>query len=167
MQSRSHFARELAKLSLTHAERAIAFLYYYNITQEYEERSANELADDLSDEGFPKPNVSRLRYELRKSQYTIRGKRQNTFRIDVRRLADLEHKYAKSLSRPPIPQSDSIIPTEMVAGTRTYIERIVNQINACYDAGFYDGCAVLCRRLMESLILEIYINPNAIKYVTF
>jgi Domain of unknown function (DUF4145) len=35
---------------------------------------------------------------------------------------------------------------------------MVYQINATYEYGMFDGCAVLCRRLMESLIIEIYIH---------
>jgi hypothetical protein len=46
----------------------------------------------------------------------------------------------------------------MVQGTRAYIEKIVHQINACFELGLYDGAAVLCRRLMESLIIEVYIT---------
>lgn len=35
---------------------------------------------------------------------------------------------------------------------------MVYQINGCYEYGFYDACATLCRRLMESLIIEVYIH---------
>ncbi len=160
MRTRSQFARVLAKKDLSHVDRAVAFLYYYSISQEFEERSVSDLAGDLSDESFPRPNVTRLRDDLRRSRYTIRGKRPDTFRIDVRRLAELEDRYAGLLQRAPLPQSDAIIPTAMVARTRPYLERLAAQINACYDAGLYDACAVLCRRLMESLILETYVSKG-------
>ena len=35
---------------------------------------------------------------------------------------------------------------------------MVFQLNGCYDYGFYDACATMIRRLMESLIIEIYIH---------
>jgi hypothetical protein len=160
MVSKAQFAVAIGQLDLTHAERAVAFLYYYNVSQEFEERSASELTADLSQEGFPRPNVTRLQEDLRRDRCTIRGRRPSTFRIDVRRLGELEAKYAKQLKHRPIPQSDSIMPTEAVAGTRTYLVRLVAQINGTYDAGLYDACAVLCRRLMESLILEVYISQK-------
>jgi hypothetical protein len=78
----------------------------------------------------------------------------------VRRLAELEAQFSEHLQRQPIPQSDSVIPTDAVAGTRGYLERLIAQINASYDLGLYDACAVLCRRLMESLILEVYISQG-------
>ncbi len=158
MVNRAQFARLLAQEPSTHADRAVAFLYYYNVTQEYEERSVRDLATDLVDEGFPRPNATRLRDDLRRDRRTVRGSRQDTFRLDVRHLGELETKYASHLRRKALPVSDAIIPTDAVAGTRAYLERLVAQINAAYDIGLYDACAVLCRRLMESLILEIYIS---------
>lgn len=44
----------------------------------------------------------------------------------------------------------------IVTGTRGYIERVGDQINKSFDAELYDCCAVMCRRLLETLIIEIY-----------
>lgn len=57
--------------------------------------------------------------------------------------------------RPP-PPTDSVVPRELFSGTRKYIERVVDQINASYDHGLWDCCAVMCRRLGETLIIEVY-----------
>ena len=48
----------------------------------------------------------------------------------------------------------------MDSGTRKYLEQLVRQINGCYEAGYYDACATLCRRLMESLIIECYLTAG-------
>ena len=160
MESRQGFARSLADLPLSHVERAIAFLWFYRQTQEFEERTAPELANDLHDEGFPKPNVTRLRNGLTRSRFTVRGRRAGSFQLDVRRLPDLEDKYGAFLKLRKVDVSDQIIPSEWVKGTRVYLERMVHQINGTYDYGFYDGCGALCRRLMESLIIEIYISTG-------
>ena len=56
----------------------------------------------------------------------------------------------------PIAPSDSVIPLDLFAGTRSYIEKVVLQVNGSYDAGMYDCCAVMCRRLLETLIIECY-----------
>jgi len=53
-------------------------------------------------------------------------------------------------------QTEHILSSSFVKGTRGYIERIVNQINGCYQEGWYDGCAVMMRRLLETLIIETY-----------
>ena len=40
--------------------------------------------------------------------------------------------------------------------TRGYIERVVYQINGCYEKGWFDGCSVMMRRLIETLIIECF-----------
>lgn len=52
--------------------------------------------------------------------------------------------------------NDFILPSAMVKGTRGYIQRVVNQINGCYEKGWFDGCAVMMRRLIETLIIECF-----------
>lgn len=45
-------------------------------------------------------------------------------------------------------------------GTRSYIERICHQINGCYENGWYDSCSVMIRRLLETLIIELFESKN-------
>lgn len=158
MADRSRFAKGVASLELAHTDRAVAFLWYYRQTQEFEERTASELANDLHDEGFPKPNVTRLNRDLAKSRFTIKGRRAGSFQVDVRRLSDLEAKYGEFLKLKKVEVGDSVIPNDWVKGTRVYLEGMVHQINGTYDNGFYDACATMSRRLMESLIIELYIH---------
>jgi len=50
----------------------------------------------------------------------------------------------------------SVIPFVLIKGTRKYLERIVHQINGSYSNGCYDACAVMIRRLIETLIIEVF-----------
>ena len=52
--------------------------------------------------------------------------------------------------------SDQIIPRSMVKNTRGYLEKVCNQINGCYEKGWFDSCAVMMRRFLETLIIEVY-----------
>lgn len=56
--------------------------------------------------------------------------------------------------------TDSVLPHDLFAGTRPYIEKVVDQINGSYDHAHYDCCAVMCRRLAETLIIEVYEKQN-------
>lgn len=49
-----------------------------------------------------------------------------------------------------------LFPLEITAGTRDYIEDIGKQANGCFEKGWYDACAVMLRRLLETLIIECY-----------
>jgi hypothetical protein len=147
-------------MELSHVDRAIALLWYYRHTQEYEERSASELATDLHDEGFPKPNVTRLDADLRRSRQTARGKRPSTFQLDIRHVPSLDELYLPLLGIRQVTVSGAVLPEGAVAGTRGYLERLAHQINGTYDSGFFDACAVLCRRLMESLVIDVYVHDG-------
>lgn len=52
--------------------------------------------------------------------------------------------------------TQQVLPASIVRGTRGYIERVVNQINGSYENGWYDACAVMIRRVLETLIIEAF-----------
>lgn len=54
------------------------------------------------------------------------------------------------------PKTEMVIASSLVSNTRGYIERVVAQINGSYENGWYDGCAVMIRRLLETLIVEVF-----------
>jgi len=53
-------------------------------------------------------------------------------------------------------QSEMVIYKPLYIGTRGYIEKIANQVNGCYEKGWFDACAVMIRRLLETLIIEVF-----------
>lgn len=117
MIDRADFARHLATLSLSHVERAVALLYYYRESQEFEARSASALASDLHEEGFPRANVTRLRSDLSRSRYTVKGQQKGSFQLDLCRLPELNEAYGEVLNLRKVKVEGKIIPTEWLAGT--------------------------------------------------
>jgi len=57
-------------------------------------------------------------------------------------------------------EQNLVVPMTLVRGTRGYIERIANQVNGAYENGWYDACAVMIRRLLETLIIEAFEKHN-------
>lgn len=55
---------------------------------------------------------------------------------------------------------EPVIYVSLVRNTRGYIERVVHQINGTYANGWYDACAVMIRRLVETLIIETFEEHN-------
>lgn len=51
---------------------------------------------------------------------------------------------------------EAVVYFSLVRGTRPYLEKIVHQINGAYENGWYDASAVMIRRLIETLIIEVY-----------
>jgi hypothetical protein len=66
----------------------------------------------------------------------------------------------KSVTLPPVEgapsPSDDVIYFSLVRGTRGYIEQIVHQLNGSYGKGWYDASLVMIRRLIETLIIEVF-----------
>ncbi len=56
--------------------------------------------------------------------------------------------------------SQQVLPKSLFKNTRGYIEKIVNQINGCYEKGWFDACGVMIRRLLETLIIECFEKHN-------
>lgn len=52
--------------------------------------------------------------------------------------------------------AERVLPISVVRGTRSYLETLTHQVNGSYEHGWYDACAVLMRRLLESLIIEVF-----------
>src|SRR6266566_9441086 len=53
-------------------------------------------------------------------------------------------------------RQEMVLAKSLVKGTRGYIESVVNQINSTYENACYDACAVMIRRLIETLIIEAF-----------
>jgi hypothetical protein len=49
-----------------------------------------------------------------------------------------------------------VVPLSVLRNTRGYLEKVANQANGCYENGWYDACAVMVRRLIETLIIESF-----------
>jgi hypothetical protein len=55
-----------------------------------------------------------------------------------------------------LPETQQILPHSLVRNTRGYLERVCYQINGCYEKGWFDACAVMMRRILETLIIEAF-----------
>ena len=86
---------------------------------------------------------------------------------DMNELAALLHAASKQIAAdahhilgPPEEglraDHQHVLPTSVVRNTRGYLEKVANQINGCYERAWYDACAVMIRRLIETLIIEVY-----------
>jgi Domain of unknown function (DUF4145) len=52
--------------------------------------------------------------------------------------------------------ANAVIPAILFRNTRGYLVKVANQANGAYSSGWYDACAVMLRRLLETLIIEAF-----------
>jgi hypothetical protein len=63
----------------------------------------------------------------------------------------------QGMTASPVPATEQVLPLSVVQGTRrNYIVQVVVQANGNYERQWYDACSVMIRRLVETLIIEVY-----------
>lgn len=72
-----------------------------------------------------------------------------SIQADVPRLPQPPEEGAEAATQ-------QVLPFSLAKGTRGYIERVMHQLNGCYERGWFDACAVMARRLIETVIIESY-----------
>lgn len=162
------FLKSIENPKLTAADRARAILWWTGREDSAIGMRVSEMVSIIEGIGHPKQNTSRLEKQLLADKQSVtRVPRSDAFRLHPRGRSKLDEIYEAIAQAPRIPRaSDTILARSLFDGTRGYIEKVVRQINASYDAGLYDCCAVMCRRLIETLIIEVYekvARPSDIK----
>jgi len=78
-------------------------------------------------------------------------------RRDLRRHIDMlvktEVEPALAL---PSQYSEEFLPIEIVADSRGYVVNVARQVNRCFQYECLDACGVMIRRLLETLIIEVF-----------
>ncbi len=149
------FAEGIAKLGLTEVGCAIALLWYFDQKEAKSELRPAYLAELMQDLSLRRRiNVTRLGRQLLANRDVMRGKEMGTVRLRVASKPRLSSRYNEIAGTVAPPTADThIIPAGLFENTRPHLESLVTQINGTYQHGFYDACAVMCRRLLECLLL--------------
>lgn len=78
-------------------------------------------------------------------------------RRDLRRHVEM---LAKSEIEPTLKSLNRVetefIPMEIVDNSRGYVINVARQANRCFQSDAYDACGVMVRRLLETLIIEVF-----------
>lgn len=151
------FARELSALDLSQADLAVALLWFRSKSNQGLSVAASELGSLIHGYALTgPPNTSRLKGQLALHPATVKGDAPNTVKLKLSYLSKLDEKFGSLTASYPPKVSYLLLPESQTNGTRRYLEKIALQLNGCYEAGFYDGCAVMQRRLIESLLIEVF-----------
>jgi hypothetical protein len=96
---------------------------------------------------------------LEQAPATLKGqntaKAQNKSGAGRKRTATVQRRATSKAAA-----GDVVLDFELVRGTRVYIENVTRQINKTYEVECYDACAVMIRRLVETLLIEAFEAKN-------
>ncbi|CAN7214745.1 hypothetical protein LJR153_000706 [Paenibacillus sp. LjRoot153] len=147
-------------ISKTEVEKVALLFYYHFVTNDMKYFSIQDLSEWFEEINLHKPNLSRLRDNLRKSPQFVKGPQKGTFLLHIREKAKYDEQFPllKEPGQEVISDYNEILPESLYLTTRGYIELLAKQINAAYEENIFDGCAVLMRRLLEILLIHSYQN---------
>ena len=155
----SDFISSIDSSSTRGIDRAVAVLWYARRAHEIQGLTTREVASILEhDCGHPRQNATRLETQLKADKRVVRYGASG-WRLHPKAMVSLDDDYGvrvDQFNKNTINIKD-IIPIEVIQQTRrNYLVRVVEQVNESYRCGLYDCTAVMARRLLENLIIEVY-----------
>jgi len=159
MDNISGFVLRVAELEDSLRDRAIALIWYLTEISKAEV-SIKEVPGLLVKHGLSKaPNASRVMSDVRADKRVHCDMKSGLCKIMLPYIPSLYERYPVATS--PINLFHREIVNESdYSGTRDYIVSLIREINASYNSSLFDGCAVLMRRIIESLIIETYVTKG-------
>lgn len=151
----SHFLNNLAASNPSASERAVALLWLLTDYRELDAVSSNEICRIIEECGFGKQNNTRTREALDRDRKIVKHNK-NGYRVHPNHMGKMREKYSPLVGSRPVPKSDSVLPRELFKFAHGYNIKVLDQLNAAYEYSLFDCCAVMCRRLLETLIIESY-----------
>ncbi|WP_179033026.1 DUF4145 domain-containing protein [Paenibacillus kribbensis] len=158
--SLSLYSKKIDLARKTEIDKVTYLSYYFH---ESEQKTFFYLADILGwfdDLNFVRPNISRLKTNLKKSRNFVKGKQVDSFMLHPNKYSDLKLELSFLIMEDEEVKtgSNEVIPNDFFQDTRGYIKKISKQINSSYENNIFDGCAVLMRRLLEILLIHSFEN---------
>lgn len=139
----------------TSTDLGIAILWWHSQFEAEKRCSAGDISRILKAGGFGNPNSTALMKSLKKTRNVLTE--DNGIKLKTTEIAILSEKFKDIISTPPvIHHQTGFLSDEVWKNTRSYLEIICKQINGCYYHHYYDACAVLARRAIETLIIDAY-----------
>ena len=153
--SLADFLHKLSGSDFANLDRAVALIWWQSRSDRTQSMDVGSIAGLIHEAGYAEQNVSRLRASLSRDRRTAKADG-NGFRIRIGARDELDKQFGSLVRTKTVEATDSVVPAELFEGTRGYIDNVVRQVNASFDCGLFDCTAVMCRRLLETLIIEAY-----------
>ncbi len=155
----SEFLRKLSETGISCLDRGVVVLWFDGTQNENVGLTLREVCRHIEQAGYPKQNVTYIKKLFRKDRTVIKGDN-NRYRLRPEASAKLNEKYSALLIAKPLIKCDAVLPRDLFDNAHGYIKKVVLQLNASYLYSLFDCCAVMCRRLLETLIIETYEAQN-------
>lgn len=163
MEDIESFLKKVDHAGMPTLDRALAILWWAGREDHNAGLQAGEICKVIEKSGHPKQNITRCNDQLKRDKRVSRVPGRKEWRLHPNGRKELDDFYKKLINVVDVDDSPSIIPDKLLLGiNKKYIFSLTKQVNVSYNIGNFDCCAVMVRRLMESLIIEVYIRNKKV-----
>ena len=151
LESAAHEAVSVARKARKHAKSLSGDNYYGNKLLDLRADAANAFREVSSQSAGDTAALAELIEKV-----FAPGTKPEVRLAAVRELTlGLKTTWRHAVPAPPAQHKPALFPLTILAQTnRAYLSSIGRQMNGCFDAGHFDACAVMMRRLIELSIIE-------------
>ncbi|MGH7037751.1 MAG: DUF4145 domain-containing protein [Stellaceae bacterium] len=153
--SLDRFCEVVKQSNRKNAEKALAVLWYFDSGQSGVAKTAGQLTKVLGDHHIGTPNQTALAEAIRKTKLANETKSGFSLKSGSRRVI---HDWLPDLEgiQPAMDHASGYLPEPIWKNTRGYIEEVCRELNGSFHHAYYNAAAVMLRRLLETLIIEVY-----------
>lgn len=156
----SEFCQRLSRLKpFSNAQKAVSILWFHDQDTPGIKMAAPELSKIMRDNSIGNPtDIAGFIKQIQKTQCVYKHGKSFSIKESGKPIVQewVQGVLNGENQSQVIDIGAQIFPDTVWKNTRGYIERVALQINVCYREGCYDACAVLIRRVTETLIIECY-----------
>jgi hypothetical protein len=154
--SLNEFVKNVAGFnSWSHADKIRFFAWFVHHHKGQDRFSSSDIKGCYDLLHLEKPNISQFLSEMERRRPKEAIKDSRGYYL----AGHLREGFEKKYGQPTVetnPKTEQVIPKSVVANTRGYYERIIQQANGCYERQWFDACSVMIRKFVEILIIEVY-----------
>lgn len=138
----------------------VAYAFYYADKVENKQGSdLKNIVTILTNNRCTVTNLSRLRGQMKSSKHFVKCKEKDFYTLSLQVFNDLDSRFSTCFqNNTEVISSGLLLDESKFKINRTNINKLVDQINHCYEHNCYDACAVLMRKLFETVLILAYEN---------
>src|SRR4051794_37656783 len=135
------FCTKLASLDLSQTKQALAILWYHDEKSADAVMTAGQFAKIIHDAGLGTPHSTKLGEAIKKTGMVVATK--DGFRLKMLSRSQIRDWLLPILgeAKPAVDQDLGYLSKEVWRDTRGYVEKVCEQLNGCYQFGFYDAAS--------------------------
>ncbi len=153
------FAHALLSLKTNETEKAVACMWFETYHNPNRVFTIKEIISALNGVGLITSPINgpRLSEKLKKHKKVTFDRINQVFTLPAVSMKQLNEEFEKLLQVKQVKIVGALIDPALFDGTREYFPKLTREINGSFEYGFFDGAAVLLRRMIESLLIEAFI----------